>query len=102
MPAPRLHGDDHDAALGSGVVLLCVARITSRPVFGWIRDRQLELRPISATTLFFAASDLIDDPGLEHWMTFFYGLQHRRLSVKKADAGRDKCRGIERLRAQAG
>jgi hypothetical protein len=34
-------------------------------------------------------------------MTFFYGLQHRRLSVKKAHAGRDKCRGIERLRVQA-
>jgi hypothetical protein len=30
---------------------------------------------------------LIDDPRLKHGMTFFYGLQHRRLSVKKADAG---------------
>jgi hypothetical protein len=65
-----------------------VARATSRPVFGCFRDGQLKLRPVAAMTLFFfAASDLVDDPGLEHGMTFFYGLQHRRLSVKKADAG---------------
>jgi hypothetical protein len=35
-------------------------------------------------------------------MSFFYGLQHRRLSVKKADPGCDKRRRIDRLRAQAG
>jgi hypothetical protein len=35
-------------------------------------------------------------------MTFFYGLQHRRLSVKKADADCHKRRKIDRLRAQAG
>jgi hypothetical protein len=35
-------------------------------------------------------------------MTCFYGLQHRRLSVKKADADCHKRRKIDRLRAQAG
>jgi hypothetical protein len=84
-------------------VPLVVARVASRPVIGLVRDGQLKLRPFAAPAfLLFAASDLVDDPGLEHGMTFFYGLQHRRLSVKKADADRHKRRKIDRLRAQAG
>jgi hypothetical protein len=35
-------------------------------------------------------------------MTFFYGLQHRRLSVKKAHADGTNRRKIEELRAQSG
>jgi hypothetical protein len=48
-------------------VLFIVACVASRPVSGLVRDRQLKLRPFTATAFFlFAASDLIDDPGLEH------------------------------------
>ena len=63
------------------------AGIALRPVFrchGALRERQLKPRPFAATAFFFlAASDLVDDPGLEHAMAFSYGLQHRCLSVKK-------------------
>src|SRR5262249_30272898 len=66
----RPHGesevDDHDAAFGFLVVLVLVV-VASRPLPSLVADGDLQLRPLVAPPLLFlAASDLFDDPGLEH------------------------------------
>src|SRR4051794_19939241 len=60
--------DDDDAAVRALVVLvLFLLVVAGRALPPLVADRDLQLRPFAAPPLLFlAASDLFDDPGLEH------------------------------------
>jgi len=80
-----LHSDDHDATFRCAVALL-VLGIPKVALFlpAAFRQREFELRTIPTPAFFFAATDFIDDPWLQHGKTsaYAYGLQHRGLAVK--------------------
>jgi len=68
-----LHIDDHDAAIAAVAVFLLAVRIflilAGRPVAlpALVVRRDLQTRLfLPATLLFFAASNLFNDPGFEH------------------------------------
>src|SRR4051812_45359035 len=64
-PARPLHPDDHDAALR--IVVILVVRLAARRRPAMVGKRHLELGTLVATTLlFFATSNLLNDPGFEH------------------------------------
>ena len=57
-------------------------------------QRKLKLWTIPTPTFFFAATDFIDDPRLQHgeFSAYAYGLQHRGLAVKThAQVGLELC-----------
>src|SRR5262249_4520813 len=66
--AAQLHRDDHHAALAALFVAVLVFFIRlGRRLPALVPHRYLELRPLVAPALFLlAASDLFDDPRLEH------------------------------------
>ena len=66
----------------SGLVVSVVTIPLVRPPT--IRHGKLELGPITAPPLFLAATDFVDDPGLQHGNSsaYRYGLQHRGPTVK--------------------
>jgi hypothetical protein len=78
-----LHADDDHAPLGRPITLLgVVSPAFVRPLR--VGQGQFELGTITAPPFFFAASNLIDDPGLQHrnLSAYAYGLQHRGPTVK--------------------
>ena len=100
--ARRLHSDDDHATL-RWLVALFTLPVVRLPI-GWplpLWDGELELRPITASPVFFAAADFIDDPRLQHrnFPTYRYGLQHRGPAVKLLGRIKQPCARSGCLRA---
>jgi hypothetical protein len=66
-PGPLSNSDDHHPALGPLVLLVVALTLGRTRTLVGLRYGQLELGSLVASTfLLLAASDLFDDPGLEH------------------------------------